>query len=160
MAKLCKEPTFVIGTTHGETMKKFRMNLFVIEDDDIDYMAVERAIQKSHCEVVITRARDGQEALMYLEEGAIPKPTLFLVDLQMPRLNGIEFLYHLRRSQKYHDSVVVVMSTSTDPGDINDCYRSQIAAYFEKSTLNASFEPLIQMIGVYQKHVRLPSDYL
>lgn len=143
-------------------MKQPNLSLIVIEDDDIDYQAIERALEKNRSKnrVRITRAKDGREALELLQNEAILKPAIFLVDLQMPRLNGIEFLHHLRKSQKYHDSVVFVLSTSSDPGDIFDCYRYQIAAYFEKGHLGGDYQPLIEMLNLYQNHVNLPSEYL
>ena len=136
------------------------LSLFVIEDDDVDFLAVERALKKANSSALITRARDGHEALAMLEQEVISKPTVLVVDLQMPKMNGIEFLYHLRKSARYHDSVVIVLSTSNDPGDVFDCYRSQIAAYFEKSQLGSNYEPLIQLLNLYENHVTLPSEYL
>lgn len=136
------------------------LNLFVIEDDDIDFQAIERALKKSQSKATILRANDGHEALNMLEHGMIIKPALFLLDLQMPKLNGIEFLHHLRKSEKYHDSVVFVLSTSNDPGDVFDCYRYQVAGYLEKGKLGSHYEPLIQVVSFYENHVNLPFEYL
>jgi DNA-binding NarL/FixJ family response regulator len=141
-------------------MGKLNLNLFVIEDDDIDFQAIKRSLDKANSQSTVIRAKNGSEALVALEEESITKPTIFLVDLQMPKLNGIEFLHHLRKSQKYHDSAVFVLSTSADPGDIFDCYRYQIAAYFEKSQLGASCQPLIDMLNLYENYISLPSEYL
>lgn len=141
-------------------MKKPKLSLMIVEDDDIDYLAIDRALKKTDIDAHMYRAKNGGEALQLLEDEIVTKPVIFLVDLQMPRLNGIEFLHHVRKSAKYHDSVVCVLSTSNDPGDIFDCYRYQIAAYFEKSRLNGDYKPLIDLLHLYDTHVSLPADYL
>ncbi|WP_409424775.1 response regulator [Pseudoalteromonas sp. RW-H-Ap-1] len=76
-------------------MSKKEVTLFIVEDDDIDYMTIERSLNKKMVANTIVRAKDGQEALEMLDRGEVPSPYIILLDIQMSRMNGLEFLKKL-----------------------------------------------------------------
>lgn len=72
------------------------VSLLIVDDDDIDVMGLYRALEKLKVANPCFRAKDGLEALDMLRSGVVPAPSLVLLDLNMPRMNGIEFLRELR----------------------------------------------------------------
>ena len=78
---------------------KQEVTLLLIEDDDIDAMSVTRAFNKMSIKNKVIRAHDGLEGLELLRSSAIPSPYIVLLDIQMPRLNGLEFLHEIRQDQ-------------------------------------------------------------
>ena len=89
------------------SIKTNEITLLLLEDDDIDAMAITRALAKMNIGNNIIRACDGQEGLELLRSGAVPSPYLILLDIQMPRLSGLEFLEEIRQDpvlDKHHGS--------------------------------------------------------
>ena len=89
------------------------IHLLYIDDDDVDVMAMKRAIAHSKTGFSLLVARDGIEALALLRGQGVPRPHIVLLDLNMPRMNGIEFLRQLREDQEHRDAVVFVLTTSS-----------------------------------------------
>lgn len=82
------------------------VSILLVDDDDIDVMGIQRAFTKLKILNPITRARDGAEALELLREGKLSKPYLILLDINMPRMNGLEMLDALRQDPQLSSSVV------------------------------------------------------
>jgi len=133
------------------------VTLFLIEDDDIDAMAVKRSLQKQKIANPLMRAYDGQQALEMLKEGLVPKPYTILLDIQMPRMNGLEFLSELRADEDLADSVVFILTTSQDEQDIICSYHHHVAGYFVKNEAGANFSDCIHMLDSYWKIVHAPT---
>lgn len=82
-----------IGGAKSMTDAQYReVVLFLVDDDDVDYMAVERAMRQMRLLNPLVRARDGRAALEMLNGGAVQGAFVILLDLNMPRMNGLEFL--------------------------------------------------------------------
>jgi CheY-like chemotaxis protein len=94
------------------------VTLLLIEDDDIDVMTVERSFKKNRIANPIVRAHDGRDALEILQKKQINSPYVILLDLQMPRMNGIEFLEALRADKELAQSVVFILTTSKAEEDM------------------------------------------
>ncbi len=124
------------------------VTILLVEDDDIDAKGIERSFIKRRIANNIIRARDGLEALELLKVG-IERPFIILLDLQMPRMSGLEFLEALRTDSKLHDSVVFVLTTSKAEQDIVASYDKQIAGYFVKGEVGANFTDIIDMLEGY-----------
>ncbi|PKG93240.1 response regulator [Paraglaciecola sp. MB-3u-78] len=132
------------------------VTLFLIEDDDIDAMSIKREFKRREISSPIVRAKDGVEALELLASGKISHPFIILLDLQMPRMNGLEFLTTLRANSAYKNSVVFVLSTSQDESDIFNSYASNVAGYFIKDEGGDGFISIVDIIDGYRNVVHLP----
>jgi len=128
------------------------------EDDDVDAMGIERAIKKSNYPNPFFRAKDGIEALELLRANGVDKPFLILLDLNMPRMSGLEMLTILREDPDLTRSVIFVLTTSDDDQDKLAAYSSHIAGYIVKNNLDTNFSELMQLIDNYRQVVELPND--
>lgn len=132
------------------------VNLLLVEDDDIDAMGVERALKRRRIVNPLFRARDGIEALELLRSGAVAQPHMILLDLNMPRMGGLEFIAELRGDPQLTSAVVFVLTTSKSDEDLSAAYRSHVAGYIVKSEIGDSFGSLVQMLDAYWQIVELP----
>jgi len=132
------------------------VNVLVVEDDDVDVMAIRRAFQKRKLANHIHVAHDGIEALELLSSAAVARPYVVILDLNMPRMNGIEFLAALRQDPVHRDAVVFVLSTSPALQDRRAAYQANVAGYVEKSGAGNSFASLLDLLERYWEIVKLP----
>jgi CheY-like chemotaxis protein len=132
------------------------VTLLLIEDDDIDAMMIQRSFLKQRISNRIVRAYDGIEALELLRENKVSRPLIILLDLQMPRMGGIEFLKELRADENLAEIVVFVLTTSQSEEDMLSSYRQNIAGYFVKGKSGEQFLEIINILDSYWKVVRLP----
>lgn len=131
-------------------------SILLVEDDDVDAMGVDRALKKMRLANPLIRARDGIEGLALLRSGEIAKPYIILLDLNMPRMGGLEFLDELRRDSELHKSIVFVLTTSKRDQEIAAAYEKNIAGYIVKTTLNEDFDQLLGFLDHYWRLVELP----
>ena len=135
------------------------LNLLLVEDDDGDAKAVERAFRSVKVVNAITRAVDGIEALDLLrgENGAtkIASPYMLLVDLNMPRMGGLEFLAEVREDEELANSVIFVLTTSDAPSDIAKAYEQKIAGYIIKENAYDTVKAAMEMLGAFVEIVSL-----
>ena len=149
--------------TSSETffdIKTEPVKILIVDDDQVSIMAIKRALKKLKILNPLTVARDGQEALDILR-GSFGKdqllpPFLVTLDLNMPRMNGFEFLEEIRNDPALHRAVIFVLSTSDAPTDIANAYDSNIAGYIVKDDLGDSFVRALDMIDSYTKIVEMP----
>ena len=98
------------------------LNILLVEDDEVDVMNVRRAFERNRLTNSLFVAGNGLEALAMLKEKQIPRDRrLVLLDLNMPKMNGIEFLEALRADPELSDTPVVVLTTSNDESAIGPC---------------------------------------
>lgn len=142
--------------THTPNRNYREVTLLVVDDDDIDAMTLERALRKLKLLNPMQRARDGQEALDMLRSGAILSPYMILLDLNMPRMNGIEFLQVIRNDPQLTDSIVFVLTTSKSDEDLVAAYREHVAGYVLKQRMDSDFLDVIGLIEHYWRVVELP----
>jgi CheY-like chemotaxis protein len=131
------------------------VNLLLVEDDNIDAMSVQRALRKAKIINPLFRARDGEEALDILWDGSVPRPVLILLDLNMPRMGGLEFLRELRQDPALHSLVVFVLTTSDDKDDKFAAYEEHVAGYIVKHRTGRGFEGLTEVLGAYWRVVEM-----
>jgi CheY-like chemotaxis protein len=136
------------------------INILLVEDDDVAAEAVSRNLKKLSIDYPIIHANDGLEALEILldkhSEKKITKPFLVLLDLNMPRMNGFEFLNTIRSDDKLKESVVFVLTTSDDDKDRSRAYHECIAGYMVKSSVGPQFAKLAALLESYKMAVTLP----
>lgn len=137
------------------------IKILLVEDDDGDAKAVMRAFAKADIGNPIIRAQDGVEALAYLTgEGpsALTRPPiLLLVDLNMPRMNGIEFVRALRAHPDLRRTVVFLLTTSKREEDMAAAYDLNVAGYIVKQNAGVDFLKLVGLIDSFWKIVELPT---
>lgn len=142
-------------------MQPMTVPILIVDDDDVDVEGVERALVTQGLTNPIRRARDGIEALDILRgtNGAekISRPRIILLDLNMPRMNGIAFLDELREDPNLKNSVVFVFTTSQDEQDRLQAYERHIAGYITKSKAGRDFSTLAAMLDHYWQIVELPT---
>lgn len=135
------------------------VTLLLVEDNDIDREAVRRAFRQHHVDSPIHDAIDGVEALEILRGNGrepLARPYLIFLDLNMPRMNGIEFLEALRSDERLRDSVVFVLTTSASEEDLVAAYERNIAGYILKSDIGLDFGKLAALVDTYVHTVELP----
>lgn len=126
------------------------VTILLVEDDDIDAKGIERSFSKRRIGNPIIRAKNGLEAIKLLNDG-VGKPFIILLDLQMPVMNGLEFLEALRADARHHDSVVFVLTTSKAEQDISASFQKQVAGYFVKDEVGEHFSEMVEMLKGYWK---------
>jgi CheY-like chemotaxis protein len=135
-------------------------NILLVEDDDGDAKALVRAFQKARIANHIVRAVDGIEALDMLQgrngKTKPPSPRILLVDLNMPRMNGIQFIETLRRDEELRRSIVFILTTSKRDEDKAAAYDLNVAGYIAKATAAQDFLNLVTLIDFYVAIVELP----
>jgi len=133
------------------------LNLILVEDDEIDVMNVRRALERAHVTNPVFVAHNGLEGLELLRSNTVPKDRrLVLLDLDMPRMNGIEFLRELRKDPVLRSTPVVVLTTSDDDRDKVQAYDLNVAGYLLKPVTFVNFVDVMAALNKYWALVELP----
>lgn len=125
-------------------MSEVTVNILLVEDDYLDIMNVERELKKINITHPIHVARNGKEALDMLHghgtEKISPAPSLILLDINMPKMNGLEFLAELRNDPAFSHIPVFIMTTSNEETDRMAAQRLNVTGYIVKPLTFDSFE--------------------
>jgi CheY-like chemotaxis protein len=132
------------------------VNILLVEDDEIDIATVRRAFTKAKIANTITEARDGLEALTLLRSGGVPVPKIILLDINMPRMDGIEFLKELRSDEQLKSQIVFVLTTSKTDRDKMAVYGYNVAGYMTKNEVAGKFNSVVTMLDCYWRVVEMP----
>ncbi len=133
------------------------LNILLVEDDEVDVMNVRRSFQKNHIANPLFVAGNGIEALARLRSGEIPRERrIVLLDLNMPKMNGIEFLRALRQDPELASTPVVVLTTSNDERDKVEAYNLNVAGYVLKPVTFANFCEVMAALNKYWTLVEIP----
>lgn len=131
------------------------INILLVEDDEVDVMNVERAFKKVNITNSIYIASNGLEALSILRGNHAQYPDfpqerrLILLDLNMPKMGGIEFLQELRSDPQLRPTPVVVMTTSNQDQDRVEAYNLNVAGYILKPVTFSSFVEMMVTLNKY-----------
>ena len=138
-------------------MSNSSLNILLVEDDEVDVMNVKRAFDKNHITNPLFVAGNGLEALEKLRGGEIPQGRrIVLLDLNMPKMNGIEFLRELRNDPVLAPTPVVMLTTSNNDRDKIDAYNLNVAGYLVKPVTFAEFSELMVTLNKYWTLVEMP----
>ena len=133
------------------------LNILLVEDDEVDVMNVRRAFKRNNISTPLWVAGNGVEALEMLRSGAVQvERRLILLDLNMPKMNGIEFLRELRADPDLVATSVVVLTTSNDDRDKVGAFNLNVAGYLLKPVTFLSFVELMAALNKYWRLVELP----
>jgi CheY-like chemotaxis protein len=136
-------------------MTPLMLNILLVEDDEVDVMTVQRAFKKGNINNPLYIAGNGIEALAMLrgQSGIVPAmPTerrIILLDLNMPKMNGLEFLQELRADPAIRQTPVVVLTTSNEEQDRIQAYDLNVAGYILKPITFGNFVELMVTLNKY-----------
>ena len=141
-------------------LRRKKISILLVEDDEVDVMNVQRAFDKAGFGTTLHVASDGVEALEMLrgnrKENLDPFPQILLLDLNLPRMNGIELLREMRSDPRLRRMVVIVLSTSDDARDVFAAYELNVAGYLVKPIGFPRFVEMIQHVSAYWSLNELP----
>ena len=133
------------------------LNILLVEDDQVDVMNVQRAFDRNRIANPLYVAGDGLEGLRMLRSGEVPaERRIVLLDLNMPKMNGIEFLRELRSDPALQLTPVVVLTTSNDERDKIEAYNLNVAGYLLKPVTFINFVEVMAALNKYWTLVELP----
>lgn len=135
---------------------KAQRPILLVEDDEVDVLTVKRALRDLRVDNELTVAGNGEEALGLLREHQRPRPALVLLDLNMPRMNGFEFLRAARDQSLLEGIPVVVLTTSRQDQDIFEGFKLNVAGYMVKPVDYRKFVEIMQAIDQYWTLSELP----
>ncbi len=136
-------------------LENLMLNILLVEDDEVDVMTVQRAFKKGHITNPLYIAGNGLEALTMLrgEPGqppvVPPERRIILLDLNMPKMNGLEFLQELRSDESLKHIPVVVLTTSNEERDRVQAYNFNVAGYMLKPVTFSVFIELMVALNKY-----------
>ena len=133
------------------------LNILLVEDDEVDVMNVRRAFDRNRIANPLYVASDGVEALRMLRANEVPRERrIILLDLNMPRMSGIEFLRELRGDAQLALTPVIVLTTSDDERDKINAYNLNVAGYLLKPVTFVNFVEVMAALNKYWTLVELP----
>jgi len=127
------------------------------EDDSVDTMTVKRALKELKVTNQLICTINGQEALEYLRDESNKRPCVILLDLNMPKMNGVEFLRIAKADEVLKKIPVVVLTTSEEEQDVVDSFNLGVAGYIVKPTDYKKFVEAIRTIELYWTLSELPN---
>ena len=139
--------------THEDT----GATVLLVEDDDVDVMAIRRVFRDLGITNRLEVACDGADALALLREPRrLQRPDVVLLDLNLPRMSGLEFLAAVRDDDDLKPLIVFVLTTSATDEDKCSAYDKNVAGYIVKSEVSAGMLSIVHMLRRYWKIVELP----
>ncbi len=126
--------------------------ILVIDDDKIDSMTIKRAFKDNDIPHKLIFKQNGEEAIDFLEENINDKPFLIILDLNMPKMNGLEFLKIIREKKELKIIPVVVLTTSRSEKDKLESYKLGISSYIIKSV---DYHDFVKVIGKFKAYMEI-----
>ncbi|MCF6255865.1 MAG: response regulator [Gammaproteobacteria bacterium] len=142
-------------------MQDNKISILLVEDDEVDVMNIQRAFKKNHITNPVHIAGNGLEALAKLrgtdgQEKLNPTPKIVLLDINMPKMNGIEFLTKLRADPELRAISVFVLTTSDEEKDRVAAYNMNVAGYILKPVEPGKFMEAVKALDVFWSLIELP----
>ena len=132
--------------------------ILLVEDDSVDALTVKRALADLKVTNTLIHKPNGEEALKYLTDTANPRPCIILLDLNMPKMNGIEFLRHVKTNDSLKKIPVVILTTSKDEQDIIETFQLNVAGYMIKAVDYKKFVETIRAVDLYWTLSEMPAN--
>jgi len=132
--------------------------ILLVEDDSVDAMTVKRIFTEMKVKNQLVHVVDGEEALQYLKNHKNRKPCVILLDLNMPRMNGIELLKIIKADDDLRCIPVIVLTTSREDHDKIDSFKLGIAGYILKTVDYKRFATIMEIMDMYWTLSELPTE--
>ena len=130
--------------------------ILLVEDDKVDAMTVKRALEDIKVTNGLSHVANGEEALEYLRGQGNKKPCIIFLDLNMPKMNGIEFLKIVKADEELKKIPVVVLTTSQDEQDKIESFKLSVAGYIVKPADYKKFVEAVRTLELYWTLSELP----
>lgn len=137
-------------------MKITNRPILLVEDDQVDKMTVVRALKEIHVTNPLVHRENGEEAVHYLQDPASEKPCIILLDLNMPIMNGLEFLKAVKNDGKLKRIPIVVLTTSEEQQDKINSFDLGVAGYMAKPVDYRQFVEVMRSIDAYWTISEMP----
>lgn len=132
--------------------------ILLVEDDTVDVMTTKRSLIEIHVTNSVIVAENGEEALQWLQDTTHERPCLVLLDLNMPKMGGIEFLRLMRQHETWRRIPVVVLTTSSDEQDKIESFNLGVAGYMLKPVDYRQFVEVVKTINLYWTLSEIPNE--
>lgn len=147
-------------------VENLKQSLLIIEDSDEDFEAMGRMMRQASFSIPIYRCIDGDDALDFLHHtgeytniAVLQRPAMILLDLNLPGTDGREVLQHIKHDRNLQTIPVVILSTSSNPKDIEICYRYGVNSYIVKPINTCKFKKAVEtLINYWFEVVTLPNE--
>jgi CheY-like chemotaxis protein len=134
-----------------------KLSVLIVEDDDVAAESITRSLKKVAPDIDLVYAEHGKIAIEILENKhpnrTLTSPYLVLLDLNMPVMNGFEFLEYVRDDSKLQDTAIFILTTSNDDNDRSRAYDSNVAGYMVKSAVGPQFAKLAVLMNAYRNAI-------
>jgi CheY-like chemotaxis protein len=144
-------------------MNSERLLILLAEDDDGHASLIRRNLKRAGVINDVVRVRDGQEALDYLKEirhrtdEGNSIPLLILLDINMPRVSGLEVLRDVKSDPRTSVIPVIMLTTTDDPREVHRCYESGCSVYLTKPVQYEQFVEAIKRLGLFLEIIKAPT---
>lgn len=132
------------------------LDILLVDDDIVDVMNIKRIFRQKNFPHSLHVAHNGEEALNLLHKKNIPTPHIIMLDLNMPRMDGIEFLHHLRKIPQYEKTYVVVLTTSNEEFDRKRTQPYNVSEYLIKPLISKTFADEVEILNNSWQLVNFP----
>ncbi len=145
-------------------MSREQLVVLMVEDDEGHASLVQRNLKRSGIANDIIHLRDGQEALDYLfREGSYTQrslegPVLLLLDINMPRVDGLEVLRRVKGDERTSKIPVIMLTTTDDPREVKRCYELGCSIYVTKPVAYDDFVEAVKRLGLFLAIVEAPRE--
>ena len=130
--------------------------ILIVEDDMVDAMTVKKALKDLMVSNDIIHTTNGEEALDYLNNPANPRPCIILLDINMPKMNGIEFLKEAKSREDFSLTPVVMLTTSTSDRDMVESFNLNVASYIVKPVDHKQLVDTVKTVEAFWRLGRVP----
>lgn len=140
-----------------------RLMILLAEDDDGHASLIRRNLKRAGVINEVVRVRDGQEALDYLSQlreksaQGMNTPLLILLDINMPRVSGLEVLQYVKTDPRTSLIPVIMLTTTDDPREVHRCYESGCSVYLTKPVQYEQFVEAIKRLGLFLEIIKAPT---
>jgi two-component system, response regulator len=142
--------------TSSSTKTPQPIRILLVEDNDAHTKLILRAMQEDRLANPVDCVRDGEEALDFLyrrgnfnDTSKCPRPDMILLDLKLPKIDGLEVLKTIKEDEKLKEIPVVVLTSSTDQRDVHEAYRHYVNSYISKPVDFDKFRQVVQELDYY-----------